>query len=406
MRRLVRFSVVILTASFMFTACDMGPSTLVSPDGPSAAKGGKPGKPGNSGGGSPASNLVEYYVIPSPDGVQPNLVHVVVDGSAARIGAELVHDYFFDGIRTDDYSPHYEYFFPAAFDHGSEQVTALPDGYTHIDAEWSGAWWTYTYDCAADGSCTPTGRDTIPFWDFMTTDVATAAGGSADPFALAPSVFDENLNRIAGWQPQGIILDGQVQAEKQLYLADGYHAGATVTSYMLHSGSPASIRVGLLSMNASDLSCSVRTERQGKGRNKTTTTYTTISASATAQFQADDGQAHDVWAEFHLRPLGGELTRYDGGNSVMGGNDGSGFDSPRAFTVSTQLNGEYGSVEVELVMDYLQYVDINGLSDPAGTYDPALNSNVGFTTQGGPSTTVDDGNWPEAIKYIGTVTCH
>lgn len=406
MRRSVVFSLALLVASFFVTSCDTAPETVLSPDSESAAKGGIPGAPdspddgadGGDDGSAAASNLVEYYVIPSPDGVAPNVVHVVVDGSAAQLGAQLVHDYFFNGIRDDDYSPHYEWYDNAAFDPATERVEVLDNGHTHIDVEWSGQWWLTVGD---------PDRDTIAHSDFLSTEVATATGGAADPFAFAPSVYDASRNFIAGWQPQGVILDGAVVGKDGITISEGWHAGSSVTSYALHGGASAAVQVSLLSMAASNVTCSTETVREGIGRNKTTTTYTTLSATAAVQFQMSDGQRHGYWAEFHLRPVDGEVSVPAPGSSINGGtsSDGIGLDSPREFTVSTRFEGEYSSVDVELVMDYLVYTGVRSETDPSGTYDPAANSNDGFVTNTGPSTTVDNGSWPEAVRQLGTVTC-
>lgn len=396
MTRSILLPLAILTLSFMTTSCD-GRDALLSPDEDAlAAKGGAPGKPTDGGGGggdSPASSLVEYYVIPSADGAEANTLHVVVDGSAAHLGAVVVYDYFFNGIRDDDYSPHYEWFHTSLFH--NEVVTALSNGHTHLDIEWHGEYQDNVYTCDENGENCTSETVIVRHPGHLATNVPTAEGHSADPYAFAPRVYDDSGTLIESWQPQGIIVDGTVVGPTaRISDASPHHPGTEVTSYALHAGEKAPVRIGVQELSASGVSCETVTIREGKGKNRTETTVTELSATAGVRFGSSQASYSRFWAELHIRPVAGATLLPGGGSSI----NGTVSDTLEQASVSSRVEGELsGDVEVELVLDYLYHT----AGDQPGTYDPGSNQ---VTTTAWPATAVGD-QWPEATVNLGTVSC-
>jgi hypothetical protein len=297
------------------------------------AKGGKPGKPQ-----AEQVTLLEYWVEAGMDG--GNLIHIVGEGDVDAVNVNVVHDYFFNGIRDDDYSPHYEYTHV-----GPPPATLqfLPDGTFHIDVSWDGE---------RNGE-----SDLFP--DFLVTDV-----DGADPFTF-DLYFAKNGEPVKGIQPQGIILDGENQGPEAEVPGDEGTA-IRVTSYALYSGQPASGTVWIEELTLTEISCSLK-KRRGESVTQITGTVHTLLGS-------DLVEPASAWLEFHL---------YDG-EGITDRETYIAYGGVADFIISGVLPGSRENVSVQLQLDYLYPVQ-----EAAGfVYDPGQNA-------------VETLNWPAMITEIG-----
>lgn len=371
-------TILVLGLAATFLACD-GPRDIVAPGDRLEAKGGAKGPPGQGDDGSGGEpSLVEYYVVPSADGSAPNLIHMVVTGSqAVSLAGQVVQDYFFNGIRDLTNGPHYEYYVTPAL---QPLLVEELDGVVHIDTEWQGEW---------------LGSVPHPFPDVPTAAVPVD-GGTADPFAFRVGVLNQGGNVLGAWTPEGVVLNGSVVGKT----ASGtYGHTGTVTSYALHSGPTATGVIWVQELTATG-TCSEQTIREGKGKNRTTRTVTQVPVNLVGEVRSDPLKTgpSGFWSEFHLRVPGS--TEVSEGQSI---NDGVNepFDRYVTFTLEEPLSGQ---VDLELVMDYM----LMGWSSYDGephVYDPTRNSGSLDTRYTGPTTTVDDGLWPEIVIPV-TVTCN
>lgn len=327
MRRIgVRVGAIMLVA--IATACTREP--LQGPGEVDFAKGGTPGKPADEG-----VTLLEYWI------QDVNLIHIKGQGDVDVVNLNVVHDYFFNGIRDDDYSPHYEYTHvgpppvPLQFD---------PDGTFHVDVPWNGE-----------------RRGTDDFYpDFLVTDV-----GGADPFTF-DMYFGKDGEPVAGIQPQGVILAGQNQGPEAALAGDD-GTEIQVSSYALYSGTNASGSIWIQELSLEDISCSLRKRRGESVRQLTGSVHAALGS---------DQASPSAWLEFHL-VVDGAIT---GGKSyiTVGG--------VADFIISEVVPGADEAAAVELQVDYVyatgESVDL--VYDPTQNQVDTRNGDAAITTIGDP----------------------
>ena len=331
---------------------------LLGPTDAQLAKGGNKGKSDKTG--EPA--LLEYWVI--PDATHGNLIHVAGTGNVDSVNANVVYDYFFNGIRDDNFpsDQHYEYQYapPLPF------PTTQTDAGWHADIPWNGQ------------RATPT-NDRTPFPDYLVTDVD---GYGGDPFAFDVR-FVKGGNVVGGMQPQGVIVGGVVQGPQPVTVTsefDPAHGEQAVNSYAVFKGDTPAGSVWITSISMSGASCERRSSREGRGKNAVVVWSRRVTADFAVSFghagpypTPTDSSPSYLWVEFHLM------------------DDGTGEISNRAvenaFTLSPQISGTAvmdlpdsdADFDLKFVVDYVfpsgDFMDY--------TYDPANNSNVGFITTAG-----------------------
>jgi hypothetical protein len=319
------------------------------------AKGGKGGRK------KAEISLIEYWLMEDSGGW---LIHVVGEGSVDEVDAVVHHDYFFNGLADDDFSFHYEYFHNGP---PPEAVTALDGGRFHVDIPWSGE-----------------KNDAVDFRDQLVTNVG---GDGSDPF-----VFDLRFLRGGNWvggvQPQGVVEAGQVLGPKA-DIGNALHGGtsAVVTSYATFKGDPAAGVVSVAELSLSGASCEIQRRRTGRGKNATWDEVSVVRADVHALVQTGSGAAAGpVWLEFHLVDAVSGDTEV--GESAM--SDPISAD----FTMTGEFSGARTSINLQLQLDYLY--PVMGAED--FVYDPAGNSDIGFTTTDTWPATVPGGEWwPVAV---------
>lgn len=328
-------------ALLIAAACAEAPQ---APEYLQAAKGGRPGKPGTN-----EVTLLEYWIDAN------NTLHIRGEGDVDEVNATVVHDYFFNGIRDDDFSIHYEYF------HGGPPRAATVDqgdGTFTASIPWTGQ----------------RGGDSDYFRDFAVTNVD---GTGSDPFAFA-LFFLRNGEVEKGIQPQGVILNGTVVGPTATL-----PNGDPVTSFALFQGAPAVGTVWVDALSLSGASCATG-KRKGDA-------VTRVSGHVRAEFEASTDPAPSVWAEYHLS-IDGTLTdgtTYDSGYPSAGVAD---------FDIYGEVAGERSSVTVALHLDYLYPSRdfVEHVYDPSGNNVTTLNA--------GPVSGLGD-PVPTAVTQDLTITC-
>lgn len=294
MRRIaVRVGAIMLLA--ITAACTREP--LQGPGEVEFAKGGKPGKPVDE-----EVTLLEYWI---QDG---NLIHIKGQGDIDAVNPTVVHDYFFNGIRDDDYSPHYEYFHVGP---PSAPVQIRADGTFQVDIPWNGE----------------RNDDDDLFPDLLVTDV-----GGADPFAFA-LYFSKNGETVDGIQPQGVIVAGENQGPNASVQSQSGTISAT--SYALFAGEDAAGTVWVKELTFTDVSCS---PRKSKGES-----ITLIDGTVHVLLGSDSNLPPSAWMEFHIA-ADGLITR---------GTTRDTSDGAAEFYIRGVLPGSWTEVSVQLQLDYV-----------------------------------------------------
>jgi len=361
---------------------------------------GKPIKPPPS---APVE-LLEYYIYKEGG---KNYVHIVATGNVPMVNLNVVQDYFFNGIRDDDYSIFYEYTTSAPDPVSMADLLAKDlveidpiSGAWHIDLPWDGETWYRDYDLEGYP------RFETHFPNFPHTGLD---GAGADPYAFAVHFQKENGDAIKWFQPQGIILGGEEQYVPVLDQPtdDAFHATVgTIYSYATYAGSTpgTSIFIDQLSFDPGSLSCSVKTIREGRGKNASTRTVTEVS----------------VTTQVILHPLINDLPP-DAWIDVMFALANDGEDGPvlldsfisthgstswaSGWTVSAQFEGDQPISELRLAVPYVYATDLQNQM----VYDPAKNTS--FTNPSAGWTTINagpisaPGSFPIAITKPFSVDC-
>lgn len=355
---------------------------MMAPTAPQMAKGGKPGKP--DGG---TYRLLEYFVYRGADAT--DYVHVVGEGEVEAVNLNAVQDYFFNGIRDDNDSPHYEY---TTFTPGPvAPEPGLEEGTFHIDVPWNGE--TREWDPAAQTYVDDYYRD------FLIADVD---GDGADPFAFDVRFQTQAGDFLAAYQPQGVVLDGQETYEAYLSgVASAYHQDVSqVYSYATSKGDPADGEVFLTSVALSNVSCEIVTIREGRGKDKTTRDVARVTGTASVRTGSTSGETPSTWMELHLVDVTTGTPVFARGAVFDDGNPADGVDVTLTQDFSTV---HQSPMLVHLAVDYVyptrEYWSF--------AYDPSQNTEAGFFTDWpGPATQVGD-PWPVAYAPVVpiAVTC-
>lgn len=376
-----------MAAGVTFLACSIDSPT--NPIDSQFAKGGNKGKPG--GGVKP--ELKEYWII--PDGSGGNLIHVAGTGDVDSVNANVVFDYFFNGIRDDNYpsDDHYEYQYGAPLPYPVEQTT---DGW-HADIPWNG------------------GRE-VDYPPYSTASqyrdalVTNLYGTGADPYAFSLR-YVKGPNVVGGSQPQGVVLDG---VETGMATADAvasqYHADQDVTSYAKYNGDDPDGTVWIAAIDITTPTCENTQYREGKGKNavwiqtRTVTADFSIQLGYTQPAPPLDENLNYTWMEVHFVDVDGEViskrnvvSPYEPGGLITGTISLALPDGPPSFNVSFAVDYVYPSGPLK---DY--------------AYDPGSNEEVGFTTTAGfgggqwfvqTEADVSQGHFPVAMTPAVAVSC-
>jgi hypothetical protein len=365
--RLLWMSVAVLAL-----ACQQD-NGLVAPDGQLLAKGGHGGKPGSGG----TYSLLEYFIYHA-DGT--NYIHVVGEGDVDFVNPEVVQDYFFNGIRDDNYSQHYEY--TTSSPPAASAEPGLTPGTFHVDIPWNGD--TRVYDPVTESFVTDLFRDFL---------IADLDGQGADPFTFGLAFQAADYSMLAGFQPQGVVMDGQETNMAETSVDSDYHTELSdVTSYATYAGAAPDGEIFLttVSVDPSSVSCQIVTVSQGKGKNRTTSQVTQVSGHVSVQTGSSTGETPSAWVEMHFVDVTVPNAPVYTTGTVASLSDPV-FDVDATLTQA--FSGMHNSVALQFAVDYMFPTHDHW----SYAYDPAQNANSGFTTSwAGPATQVGD-PWPVAL---------
>jgi hypothetical protein len=392
-----RISLCSLLVALLAVACHDA-TDLAGPSEPQFKKGGKPS--------APDPKLEEFWVYSITGGCD-QMIHIVVSGAFLRIGKNIIHDHFFNGVRDDDppVETHFEYGFSGPITPPTEFNSDGTVG--HADVCFDGV---RSVDMDADGNRTLESR----FVDYPATSVG---GTGADPFAISPGVVTRQTKSITSvriFRPRGVVVDGDALARDETEVTSSWHGAVfeDVSSYAVYQGEAARGDLFYDGLSIGDVSCSVGTSQIGRGKNKTTVTTTTISANVTVDYGADAEFNQHFWGEGHFRLVTDDTDGLISGRIMTPQTGGT-------FSASTDFDGDWSgqTVEVEFIADFLQAT--SGIEEWPGhyseiydfVYNPGRNSVSVLTTAGiggdvwsvgNVSTTLDDGLFP--VVYSGSVT--
>jgi hypothetical protein len=347
--------VVGIAVGITFLACAVDEPT--SPTDSQLAKGGNKGKPGEV-----EPQLMEYWVF--QDGSDGNLIHVAGTGRVDSVNANVVFDYFFNGIRDGYYrsDDHYEY----------QYVTPLPfpveqtENGWHADIPWNGE------------------REIVPpypreswYHDAIVTDVDGIGG---DPFAFWLR-FVKGSNVVGRLQPQGVFVGGVENGPTEVGVTSDFvdHGEHNVTSYAVHNGVSHTGTVTIASISMTSPTCELTQYREGKGKNVIWIQTRTVTADYSIELAFDeppppiapDSSARYTWVEFHF--VDNEVISHRRAESAWQP------DGIISGTVSLALPDGAPDFDVAFAVDYVY--PTGPLMDYA--YDPEHNSKVGLATTAG-----------------------
>jgi hypothetical protein len=335
---------------------------------------------------------MEYWII--PDDPIGSLIHVAGTGDVDSVNANVVFDYFFNGIRDDNYpsDDHYEY----------QYVTPLPfpvdqtENGWHADIPWNG-----------EREIVPPYPRESQYHDALVTDVDGTGG---DPFAFQ-LLFHKGPNVVGGLQPQGVFDGGVETGDASASVNSLHHGEQEVTSYAVYKGAGHTGTVAIASINISAPTCELTEYREGRGKNAVWIQTRTVTADYIIELAfveapppiAPDSSAEYAWVEFHF--LDGQVISHRWTNRAWQP------DGVIAGTVSLALPDGNPDFEVAFAVDYVY--PTGPLMDYA--YDPANNSNIGFATTAGfgsapwvgaqTATDVGQGLFPVAKTPAVLVSC-
>lgn len=337
MKRISAYSLLI---ALLAVACHDA-TDIAGPSEPQFAKGGK------TTGAEP--KLEEFWVY--SEGEDPEdckqKIHIVVSGTFIRIGKNINHDHFFNGVRDDDppVETHFEFGFGGPITPTPPDFATYPDGTNvgHADVCFDGVRSVDTDDM---------GNELIShFRDYPATSVG---GSGADPFAISPGVVTrqtKNSTSFRVFRPRGVVVGGETLTRDEPTVTSSWDGVAyqNVTSYAVHQGNPARGDLFFEYLSIADVSCSIGTSQVGRGKNKTTVTTTTISANVTVDYGADLPFNQNFWGEGHLR-----LVTEDTPEGLISGR----IRTPQTdgtFSASMEFEGDWSGQEVivEFIADFL-----------------------------------------------------
>ena len=293
------------------------------------------------------------------------LLHTTRDlTNVDSVNANVVFDYFFNGIRDDDApsDDHYEY----------QYVPPLPfpvhetAGGWHADIPWNG-------EREVDY---PPYYTASQYRDALVTDVDGAGG---DPYAFSLR-FVKGANVVGGLQPQGVFSAGVGTGLATTSVESGFfsHGPQDVASYAVYNAGAGSHTgtVTVASITMASPTCKLTRYREGKGKNATWIQTRTVTADYSIKLAFDpappptapDSPSY-VWVEFHFVD-----------NEVISRRRTATTSQPMiSGTVRLALPDGDPDFDVALAVDYAYPTGI--LMDYA--YDPANNLTVGFNTTAG-----------------------
>jgi hypothetical protein len=374
-RMLTRRRIIALGLVVGITLSGCVDQNLIGPTDAELAKGGIPGAPGDS---EEPVELLEYYVYHPEPG--KNFVHVLASGTFPRLNLNVVQDYIYNGIADDDYSVFYEIYNSAPYVAGPEDLgeenegvwEEVGDNIWHIDIPWHGKAYYRIYADPMDPNPI---LDSVPFPNYPYANVDGLGG---DPYAFYARFQQENGDFIAGFQPQGIILDGEVRMDseqrnvKELTLQDGPHAGKTIHSYAIHQGGePAhTFSVDQVIVHENSVTCDVKTVKERIDKTFVTKTVAQVSVSAQV-----------ILKNYTPGALGSFTWVYVMLASDTIGSDGpefyDSFTTPRdpdswanGSTVGAQIEGTEPPTMLRLAIPYIYSTDVQGQV----VYDPGNNT--------------------------------
>ncbi len=329
-----------------------------SPTDAQLAKGGNKGKPGEV-----EPQLMEYWIFQDASG--GNLIHVAGTGKVDSVNANVVFDYFFNGIRDDNYpsDDHYEYQYvlPLSF-----PVDQTDDGW-HADIPWNG-------ERELDR---PPYSTASQYRDALVTDVDGTGG---DPYAFSMRLV--RGSNVVGWfQPQGVFLGG-VETGSATYSVESQfsnHGPQNVTSYAVYMGDGHTGTVTIASISMTSPTCKLTQYREGKGKNAVWIQTRTVTADYSIDLTffpepppiAPDSSSNYTWVEFHF--VDNQTISHRRTERAW---EPDGIISGTAMLVLPDGDPDF---DLAFAVDYVY--PTGPLMDYA--YDPANNSNVGFATTAG-----------------------
>lgn len=349
---------------------------------PQMAKGGN-GK-GGQGSDTGTYALLEYFVY--QDAELGNVVHVVGEGDVPTVNLNVVHDNPFNGIR--DSGIHYEYttFAPLPV----PVADPLSDNKFHVDIPWNGL--------RHDPSQARIDAGEVKRWfsDFLVSDV-DASG--ADPFAFDVRFLSDQGSLLYTW-PQGIIMEGTETGDAEAQNVKGLgHDEMSVRSYATYKGDVPPKSVYLTEVSFTNVQCKVVSVREGRGKNATTRDVARITGDYGINTWSTGGIQPSTWVEFHMVDVTDPTHPvFSDGRSADDGNPADGIYGSfvRDFDVVPQ-----GPVSVVLAVDYV----FPTRDEWNWAYNPALNTNDGFTTESTLIRALGDPS-PTAFSATSEITCN
>jgi len=355
----ITFAVALTTLTCKDTADPLNPVD------PQFAKGGIPGAPEET---APVE-LLEYYVYQED---LKNYVHILARGSFPMVNLNVVQDYFFNGIRDDNYSIFYEYTTAAPLPMGKSDL--FEDGLWvydegmeawHIDIPWNGETWYRIYP---DPDPIP-----IEFPDFPHVELA---GSTGDPYAFDIRFQKENGDYIAGFQPQGIILGGVPHGPEETAPLGGFHSGdddGMIYSYATWEstrGAGVPVFIEHLSLDESSITCEVKTVFVRDGKTKYKKEVTEVFGMAKVILSTGDpgDPIPDAWIDVMFAEYIGEDNPPKLADTFISTHG----EEPWAngWGATARFDGARDFLQLHLAVDYVYATDL----ERGTVYAPALNN--------------------------------